>query len=140
MRVEVAVTVNRPVEDVYDAMADARNEVIWNSQVSETELVSQPPVGQGATFRTVNRGNEYQAVITDYQRPRRMEMSVSGKPMVIDAQMDFEDLGGSTRLSATFDLQPRGFMKVLLPVISPVVRRDFPKQLASFKAFCESRG
>jgi hypothetical protein len=36
-------------------------------------------------------------------------------------------------------MQPRGIMKVLLPLMSPMVRRDFPKQLDSFKAFCESR-
>jgi hypothetical protein len=30
-------------------------------------------------------------------------------------------------------------MKVMLPLMGPLVRRDFPKQFASFKEFCESR-
>ena len=30
--------------------------------------------------------------------------------------------------------------KIMLPLLGPAVRRDFPKQFASFKAFCEARG
>ena len=38
-------------------------------------------------------------------------------------------------MDATFDMQPRP-MKLMLPLMAPLVRRDFPKQFASFRAFC----
>jgi hypothetical protein len=87
--VDVEVSVARPRAEVFDLMADARNETAWNSQATSSELVSEEPIG---------------AV-----------------------------------LRATFDLTPLGFMKVLLPLMAPLVRRDFPKQLNSFKSFCEAR-
>ena len=30
-----------------------------------------------------------------------------------------------------------GALKVLIPLLAPVIRRDVPKQYASFKALCE---
>jgi hypothetical protein len=140
MQVDIDVTVNRPVDQVFDTMADARNEPSWNSQVTRTELVSAEPIGEGAHFKTVNRGQEYDAVITTYDRPDDMAFTVTGKPMTIVAHLSFHDLGnGSTRLAGTFDLQPKGFMKLMLPLLRGAIRKDFPKQFDSFKSFCESR-
>jgi uncharacterized protein YndB with AHSA1/START domain len=140
MQVDVDVTVNRPVEEVFDAMADARNEPSWNSQVSKTELVSGEPIGQGSTFKTVNRGQEYDAVITAYDRPGELAFTVTGKPMTIVAHLSFHDLGnGSTRLAGSFEFEPKGFMKLMLPLLGGAIRKDFPKQFDSFKAFCEGR-
>jgi hypothetical protein len=120
-------------------MADARNEPAWNSQVSATELVSEPPIGPGSRFTTVNRGQRYEAVITQYERPDRLTFEVTGRPMRITGSMTFTDDGAATRLDALFDLEPRGFMKVMLPLLAGSIRRDFPKQFTSFKAFCETQ-
>ena len=39
--------ISRPPEEVFDRMADARNDPAWNSQVSSSELVSEGQVGPG---------------------------------------------------------------------------------------------
>ena len=54
-------------------------------------------------------------MITDYDRPRRLTFEVRGKPFTITARMDFTEARRSTRLDATFDMRPHGFMKILLP-------------------------
>ena len=46
----------RSPDEVFDRMADARNEPSWNTQVSRSDLVSGGEVGPGAKFVTVNRG------------------------------------------------------------------------------------
>jgi len=137
--VEVEVPVSRPRPDVFDLMADARNEAVWNSKVTSSELVSAEPIGLGARFVTVNRGQSYDATITTYDRPNEIAFNVVGKTLKIVGRFRFSDAGAVTVLRASFDIQPSGFMKVLLPVIAPMVRRDFPKQLNSFKSFCETR-
>jgi uncharacterized protein YndB with AHSA1/START domain len=140
MKVTVDVEIGRMVEQVYDLMADSRNEPSWNTQVSQTELASGEPIGQGTRFRTVNRGQSYDAVITAYERPKRLVYRVSGKAMVIDAELLFTAVDENrSALSAHFDMQPRGPMKVMLSLMAPMVRRDFPKQMDRFRAFCESR-
>ncbi len=139
MIVDVEVPIARPRTEVFDLMADARNETVWNSQVASSELVSDEPIGLGSRFVTVNRGQSYDATITTYDPPHEIAFDVVGKTLKIVGRFRFADLSGNTVLRAHFDMTPLGFMKVLLPLMSPMVRRDFPKQLNSFKAFSESR-
>jgi uncharacterized protein YndB with AHSA1/START domain len=139
MIVDVEIVVDRPRTEVFDAMADARNEPSWNSQVSKCELVTEPPIGEKTTFTTVNRGRPYAAEITTYERPERLTYEVTGSQLTIVGAMEFAEVDGATRLTARFDMAPRAVMKVLMPMMGPAIRRDFPKQFSSFKAFCESR-
>lgn len=139
METTVSVDIDAPQEQVFDLMADVRNEPEWNSQVSRAELRSTGPVGLGSRFTTVNRGQEYEAVITGYTRPSDLAFEVTGKAMTILGRIVFTGDATRTHLDAEFDMQPRGFMKVMLPMMSPLIRRDFPKQFASFKALCEAR-
>ena len=139
MNVDVEIQVARPRAEVFDLMADARNEEEWNSQVTSSELVTDEPIGAGTRFVTINRGQAYDATITTYDRPNEVGFDVVGKTLEIVGTFRFADAGGGTVVRATFDMQPKGYMKVMLPLMAPLVRRDFPKQLNTFKEFCESR-
>jgi hypothetical protein len=44
-----------------------------------------------------------------------------------------------THLDAIFDMRPQGPMTLMPPLMARLVRRDFPKQFASFQQLCESR-
>lgn len=50
----------------------------------------------------------------------------------------FKSVGSGTELVIEFDPTPKGVMKVLFPVLKPVIRRDLAKQHKKFGAFCES--
>jgi hypothetical protein len=123
---------------VFDLMADARNEPAWNSQVTRTELISEEPIGPGTEFTTTNRGQEYLAIITTYDRPAKLAFDVVGRAPEISASTDFADSADGTRLTGRFNLQPKGLMKLIMPLTARAVRKDFPTQFASFKRFCES--
>lgn len=138
MIVNVQVTIEAPIGRVFDLIADTRNEPQWNSRVSTSALVSGEPIGKGTEFTTVNRGQTYRATLTEYDRPRHLGYDVAGKPMTIHGSLDLAEAGESTVMTGTFDFTPHGPMKVMLPLMSGAVRRDFPKQMASFKAFCEA--
>jgi len=140
MIVEVEVTVARPAPEVFDVMADVRNEPRWNSQVSSAELTSGEPIGAGSVFHTVNRGQPYNGRITEYERPDRLTFAVSGRRLDILASMELTEVPGGTQLTGRFELSPRGPMKLMMAVMSPLIRRDFSQQLASFKELCEARG
>jgi hypothetical protein len=45
--------------------------------------------------------------------------------------------GEGTELESDFDFRPSGALKLFFPLLGPVIRRDVPKQYASFKALCE---
>ena len=45
--------------------------------------------------------------------------------------------GEGTDPDSAFDFRPSGVLKVVFPLLAPVIRRDVPKQHASLKALCE---
>ena len=136
MRVNTTTRIACPPEKVFDTMADLRNDTQWNSRVSSAELRSPEPIGLGSRFAIVNGGTPYDVTITSYDRPSRLEFEASGKPdLTIVCALTLR--GDETELESDFDFRPRGVLKVLFPLLAPVIRRDVPKQFASLKELCE---
>ena len=128
-----------PSTTVFDLMADARNETRWNGSVSRAELVTDEPIGEGSRFTVLNRGREDEVTITLFDRPERLEFVVTSKAMDIDITYAFAENDGTTTAVGKFDARPKGFMKVVLPLLMPVIKRDLAKQHANFKELCETQ-
>jgi len=125
-----------PPEQVFDMVADLRNETRWNSRVSSAELRSAEPIELGSRFAIVNGGTAYDVTITTYDRPSRLVLEASGNPDLTIAYT-LTPTGDGTDLESDFDFRPRGILKVVFLLLAPVIRRDVPKQYASLKALCE---
>jgi uncharacterized protein YndB with AHSA1/START domain len=136
VRVTATTQIACPPEDVFGMLADLRNDTQWNSRVSSAELRSPEPIGLGSRFAIVNGGTAYDVTITTYERPSRLVLEASGKPDLTIAYA-FTPTGEGTELESDFDFRPNGALKVLFPVLAPVIRRDVPKQFATLKALCE---
>ena len=136
MRVTATTRIACPPEEVFDTLADLRNDTRWNSRVSSAELRSAEPIGLGSRFAIVNGGTAYDVTITGYDRPSRLELEASGNPELTIA-CTLTPTGEGTELQSDFDFRPKGALKVLFPLLAPVIRRDVPKQYASIKALCE---
>jgi uncharacterized protein YndB with AHSA1/START domain len=125
-----------PPEQVFDMVADMRNETRWNSRVSSAELQSAEPIERGSRFAIVNGGTAYEVTITTYDRPLRLVFEASGNPNLTIAYT-FTPAGEGTDLESDLDFRPRGVLKVLFLLLAPVIRRDVPKQYTSLKTLCE---
>jgi uncharacterized protein YndB with AHSA1/START domain len=136
VRVTTTTRIACPPEKVFDTLADLRNDAQWNSRVSRAELQSPEPIGPGSRFAIVNGGTPYDVTITSYERPSRLVLEASGKPDLTIAYA-LKWTGDETELESDFDFRASGALKVLFPLLAPVIRRDVPKQFASLKAFCE---
>ena len=127
----------RPPDEVFDRMADARNEPSWNSQVSRSDLVSDGEVGPGSRFVTVNRGKPYDATITTYERPGRVVFEVTGKPLDITASFTITPRGDGSHVESRFEFRPKGSMKLMFSLMQSAIRKDVARQSESFKRYCE---
>jgi uncharacterized protein YndB with AHSA1/START domain len=136
VRFTAKTRIARPPEDVFDTLADLRNDTKWNSRVSRAELRSPKPIGPGSRFAVVNGGTPYDVTITSYDRPSRLVFETSGKPD-LTIVCTLAPTGEGTELESDFDFRPKGVLKVVFPLLAPVIRRDVPRQYASFKALCE---
>jgi uncharacterized protein YndB with AHSA1/START domain len=136
MHVSASTRIETPPEQVFDTLADVRNDLQWNSRVSSVELRSPEPVGPGSQFAMVNGGTRYDVTITTYERPSRLVLEARGRPELTIAYA-LTPAGDGTNLDAEFDFRPTGAQKLLFTLVGPVIRREIPKQFASLKSFCE---
>jgi uncharacterized protein YndB with AHSA1/START domain len=127
----------RPPAEVFDRMADARNEPSWNDQVTRSELTSGEPIGSGSRFVTVNRGKSFDSAITTYESPSRLGFEVTGKQFDITISFTVTESGDGSHVVEEFDFRPKGAMKAMFPLMHSAVRKDLAKQSQSFKRFCE---
>jgi hypothetical protein len=54
-RVEGEIVINRPVQEVFDFIADGRNEPRYNPRMVRAEQISTGPIGLGTQFERSSR-------------------------------------------------------------------------------------
>ncbi len=68
--------INRPVEEVFDFVTDARNEPRYNPCILNVEKTTSGPIGCGThsvlVSKAVGRPTAVEFEITAYERPQRM--------------------------------------------------------------------
>ena len=127
-RVEGEIVINRPVDEVFDFVADQRNEPRYNSKMRVAEQISDGPIGVGTRFRaeTVSMGRAVEIVIefTGFERPRRIEETVHMSSMDLQGGMTFDPVAGGTRMRWSWALEPHGGLRLMSPMITSMGRRS----------------
>lgn len=123
-RISGAVMIDAPVAEVFDMVADERNEPRYNPRIGRAEKVSEGPVGKGARFvaepRSIGARGRMTLEVVEYDRPHRLHTIVRSSYMHVDGRLTFEEVGGGTRLRWDWDMELVGPMRVLSPVLAVV--------------------
>lgn len=130
--------INCPAEKVFDLLSDARNEVHWNSGVSNVRMVTGEPVGEGSRFQVVDKRGQHDVTITVFERPNRVEFLLLDEKMDVDIVISFSETNGVTTVTGQFDARPKGVMKLLFPLLQPLIKRDIAREHRNFIRFCEA--
>jgi uncharacterized membrane protein len=141
-RVEGEIVINRPVDEVFDFVADERNEPRYNPKMRVAEQISDGPIGVGTRFRaeTVSMGRTVEMVIefTDFERPRQIEETVHMSSMDLQGGMTFDPVAGGTRMRWSWDLEPHGGLRLMSPMITSMGRRSEQTIWAGLKRLLEA--
>lgn len=125
MKGQMRCHVARSAEDVYDFLADLRNESGWNPRVVGVEQLTPGPVVTGTTFHGIYRGiGTLDTVLVECDRPSRIVFRSEGPRMSIDGAFVLTRTAGGTGIVLNADLRPRGLLKVIAPFLGPVFRRQ----------------
>lgn len=128
MRVEGDISIKRPIEEVFDYVADERNEPQYNPQTKKAEKITPGPIGAGTKFRSVMSGRGVTTEMTvefiEFERPRRITERTHMSNMDITGGLSFEAEAEGTRLRWVWDLEPRGAYRFLGPVIRRIGDRQ----------------
>lgn len=137
-----AVVIDAPVDEVFDLVADERNEPRYNPRIARVDKVSPGPVGAGARFVAVPKGmgpkGKMTLTIVEYDRPHRLRNAVRSALMQVDGTLTFEETDGGTRLRWEWDMRLLGPMRLLSPMLAIIGPSWERRNWLDLKAYMES--
>jgi hypothetical protein len=137
------LVIHRPVHEVFDFVADERNEPRYNPRIRRAEKLSPGPIGCRTRFRaeavTLGRTTGMTIEYTAYERPRRLASSIHMPAADITGTLRFDPVADGTRMSWSWDMKPHGLYRLLTPVIVCVGRREEQENWGGLKRFLEVR-
>lgn len=142
MTIEGEITIHRPVDVVFDYVADQTHEPEYNPRMVRAEKLGANHVGKGTTFcsavRSAGRTVEMLIEITDYDRPTRLASSTTMKQADIEYVIRFEPDPAGTRMTWSGRVRARGALRLLGPLITWQGRRQERRIWRSMKARLEA--
>lgn len=116
------VTIDAPVEEVFDLVADERNEPRYNPRIVRVEKLSEGPVGKGTRFVAVPKGTGAKGTMTlevlEYDRPHLLHNVVRSSYMQVGGTLTFENADGGTRLRWDWEMSLAGPTRIFSPLLA----------------------
>jgi menaquinone-dependent protoporphyrinogen oxidase len=141
-RVEGEITIQRQVEEVFDFVADERNEPRYNPRMLDAQLISDARIGLGARFRaelkTIRGTMPMMIEVTGFERPRRLASATHSSMMDTVGALTFQAASDGTRMRWSWDVRPRGFLRLVPWVVGFIGRRQERDTWGSLKRLLES--
>ena len=143
INVEVSIIINRPIEEVFAFLTDARNSSQWSSGLVDIRQTPQSPVGVGTRITEVRkflgRKMETTSEVVEYEPSTKYTRKGTGGPFPITGSLIFEPTAEGTRVIWTFKMQPGGFFALAEPLVTRSLRRQLEAGLGDVKDLLESR-
>ncbi|HET9782955.1 MAG TPA: SRPBCC family protein [Candidatus Dormibacteraeota bacterium] len=143
MLVKGDIVIDRPVEDVFDFVADERNEPKYNHQMTVAEMLTNEPIGMGSKFHSVMQRNgvttDMAVEYTEFDRPRRIASRIHGSNMDFNGALLFEPKGAGTKMTWLWNIELRGFYRLLGPLVRRMGERQELSIWTGLKSLMEAQ-
>ena len=121
------ILTSKPVEEVYDYMADFTSVEEWDETVTEAKRIGNQQPGKGArfsvTFKLVGRENTFEYETVEAERPSRLLLKAeSGTVTSLDV-ITVREVAEGTELVYDAKLEPKGLVKVADPALGLLFKR-----------------
>jgi uncharacterized protein YndB with AHSA1/START domain len=137
-----SITINRPVADVFQFVADYANTTKWSVGVIDAAITSPDGMRVGATFRwvaqIVGQKMETKGEITAYDPPHSSAWKSTGGPFPVSGSFTCEAVAGGTRVTQTVDAEPGGFFKLAEGLLMKQVQGQWDESLKKLKQVLEA--
>lgn len=141
-RIDGEIVIDRPVDVVFDYVADQSNEPQYNPRMMRAEKITSGPLGRGTRFSSavasVGRTAEMLIEFTGYDRPTLLTSATTMQQADISYTLTFEPAGSGTRMRWSGRVRPKGAFKLLGPLIAWMGRHQEQRIWASLKRHLEA--
>lgn len=140
---EQTITINRPVNAVFDFVLDGEKNPLWRPAVIDIQRVPGKPVGVGAVFKQGLKGPGGRRIEGDYEitecKSNEIIMfQVIAGPARPTGTYRFEPIDGATRVIFTLHFDPKGLAILMGPMITNTMKSEVAT-LANLKSYLESQ-
>jgi len=136
------IWIGRPVDVVFDYVADQSNEPAYNPQMVRADKITPGPVGKGTRFRSAvaSMGSTAEMLIecTGYDRPALLASTTTMRQADISYTLTFEPAGAGTRMRWAGQVRPKGVFRLLGPLITWLGIRQEQRIWANLKKHLET--
>jgi carbon monoxide dehydrogenase subunit G len=134
-----SVRIDRPAEEIWDYFTDVANDPDWNPSAIKVRKTSDGPLGVGSTFHVVRKmSGPMKLEYTEYSRPLRWALRGVGRRMSFTYSADLTLSGGSTELTSKMNLEPKGLLKLLTPLLGSVTAKQLAQVHRALKRKLEA--
>jgi uncharacterized protein YndB with AHSA1/START domain len=140
MHFKTAVSIERPIEEVFDYVSDPRNFPRWNSAVQAVSRTSGEgePGSTYAMERDLPSGRaENDLEITENERPAAFTVRTTSGATPFTYRYSFAFDGTATKLDLDGEVELEGLAGALGPLASRVVKRGVDSNFADLKRILE---
>ena len=142
MTITSEITIDKPVQAVWDFTDNEHNLGKWLQGFQRWELVSgeRGKPGQVANQHYEERGRQFilQETILEMNPPHHSKLALYHKTMESVIDMRFDDVDGKTKASLVCDIQLKGIWKILGPLSKKTFQKRQDDDFARLKAAVES--
>jgi uncharacterized protein YndB with AHSA1/START domain len=143
VRVAASIEIARSPEEVWELIADPRNDAKWCAHVVSVEQVTGDGPGPDARYDVVHRPvklrgeKRMEMAVTEFDPPRRMGLREEEDDAIFEVTYELAEAGSGTRLTQTDEIAWK------IPFPGPqigrlMVNRGIRQQLVELKRVLES--
>jgi uncharacterized protein YndB with AHSA1/START domain len=140
-RVEYTLTVQRPIEQVFAFVTNGENNPKWELEMVETRQLTDGPTRVGTKWLSVHKygRRKVRAIRETIQfEPNRKWVTQSAiGPIPTTFTIIFEPANGGTKLQFILNVQTRGLIKLIDPLIENIFRKQAPINFRRLKELLE---
>ena len=142
MRVDVQVTIDHPLEEVFAYITNFENNPKWQSGIQSCKFITEPPLRIGSRYEQVASfmGRRIVSVfeVVEYEPNRMVRFhSISGT-FPIRILRSVESTYSGSVVSATIEGEPTGLLKLMTPLARPMMRRSIESDYQRLKMILET--
>jgi uncharacterized protein YndB with AHSA1/START domain len=144
MEIEKSIVIARPIQEVWDYIADARNDHQWCEKVEEVHQEVGDGPGPDAQYTVTHRPirlkgpKKLDVSVEEYSPPTRLRLREEDDDGVFNVTYELEPAGEETRVTQHDRIEWK-IPRIQHPIARRMVSRDIERQFVALKQRLEDR-
>ena len=139
--IDAEADIAKPAQQVFDYASDPANEPEWNIRMTRLDKLTSGPVEVGARYRMhFTQGPPALSECVRFQRPESWKLAGTSKILTSSLTGQVTPTGDGSHLLLRMHIQPRGLLRLALPLLRRRMRHELKRDIAAIKKELEGSG